>query len=93
MKKKNYLSYGSVVVLKGGNVQFMIIRYKAMGNDNKVYDYIGVELPQGFQGIDKLILFNHSDIGKVIFNGYVNESIKDYIEDIEWYDKMVNNNE
>lgn len=73
----NKLPIGSVVILKGSTQEIMITGYKTkeLGSDI-VYDYNGCIFPEGFME-EKYLLFNSSQIEKVIFMGYqVDESLK-----------------
>lgn len=68
----NLLPLGTVVLLKEGEKRLMIFGIKQVNHgDNQVYDYIGCLYPEGHIGQDYLYLFNHEDIERVDFLGYV----------------------
>jgi len=73
--KEKYLPIGTVVMLKGGKKRVMIAGYFAVDNKNTevVYDYSGCLFPEGFLSSDQTLLFNHSQIEKVYFEGYQDE--------------------
>lgn len=73
------LPIGSVVLLKNGNKRAMIIGYyqKMVGNQDKIYDYVGVGFPEGFIKSDALALFDHEQIETVYSIGF---------QDNEWSD-------
>lgn len=72
--KEKHLPIGTVVMLKKAKRCLMIIGYATMDvlNPNKIFDYISVAYPTGLLADDK-ILFDASDIERVVFEGYKNE--------------------
>ncbi len=68
---KNLLPIGSVVLNKGADKKLMIIGILIETNGVR-YDYIGVLYPEGFVDAEKLFAFNHDDIEKVEYIGYMN---------------------
>lgn len=81
---KKYLPYGSVVKIKGSARNLMVIGLKKMSDNHKVYDYIAIALPEGFEGYEKMILFNRDAISEVVKEGYEDELTKDFYDDIVW---------
>lgn len=87
MEKIEYLPLGSIVIIKGGVRKAMIIA-RGVGakieGKMRVFDYSGCVYPDGMVG-ESTLLFNHSEIHKVIFTGYVDEDEKLMVENInEW---------
>ena len=69
--KQELLAQGSIVVLKGGYKKLMIVgRMQLQGEEEKLWDYLGVLYPEGYLGNDYTFLFNNEDIDEVIFKGY-----------------------
>lgn len=69
--KEELLSLGSIVVLKGGFKKLMIIgRMQLQGEEEKLWDYLGVLYPEGYLGDSYKFLFNNEDVDKIIFEGY-----------------------
>lgn len=88
MNIEKFLPYGSMVSLKGGTRKILIIGIclKSL-NDDKVYDYCGCAHPYGFLNSDNVFLFNHDQIDKVYFKGYIDEELNDYYDDMLWKQK------
>ena len=86
---ERFLPLGSVVLLKGGKREIMIMSYciipSGEGYDKngkvdlrgKVFDYGGCLYPEGMGTSDQLYGFNHDQIEKVCFTGYQTELQKD----------------
>ena len=69
--KQELLALGSIVVLKGVYKKLMIVgRMQLQGEEEKLWDYLGVLYPEGYLGNDYTFLFNNEDIDEVIFKGY-----------------------
>ena len=83
MKENELLAYGSIVALKGIANPILIIGINQTAEE-KNYDYCGCIHPYGYINGESLILFNNADIEKVIFNGYVDDLLKDYYDDVIW---------
>ena len=65
------LPLGSIVVLKNGYKKLMIIgRKQLQGEEERLWDYLGVLYPEGHIGSQYTFLFNNSDIDQIIFKGY-----------------------
>ncbi|MBM7703284.1 DUF4176 domain-containing protein [Metabacillus iocasae] len=72
------LPNGSILLLHGGNKKLMIHGRKQLlvtneENEHQMYDYVGVPYPEGYISPEYTYVFNHNDIAKVIFTGFVNE--------------------
>ncbi|KAA6449542.1 DUF4176 domain-containing protein [Bacillus swezeyi] len=75
MIQNKLLPIGSIVLLEGGTKRLMIYGRKQImvSNNPKMFDYIGVFYPEGYIDPEHAFAFNHSDIEKVIFEGYQDE--------------------
>jgi len=73
--EEKYLPVGTVVRLKDGQKNLMVIGFMASANEtgNRVFDYMGVLYPEGVISSDMNFLFNHDQIEQVLFKGFVNE--------------------
>ena len=79
MVYKELLPLGSVVSLKEAEQDLLIFGILQVNSeDKKVYDYISCPFPSGNLGADKYYLFNHEDIEKVQFYGYVNAEHQEF---------------
>lgn len=77
LKVETFLPIGSVVMLKEANQELMITGFcVAQEIDGKqvVYDYLGCLWPMGVIDTNKNFVFNHEEIGEVIFKGLENET-------------------
>lgn len=63
------LPIGTVVRLKDGNKDMMIVGVLQEGNKNERYDYTAVTYPEGFIDPRLRIVFNQADIGEVVCFG------------------------
>lgn len=91
MSGEKYLPIGSVVLLKGAKKRLMITGFyvKAKtGDDDTIYDYSGCLYPEGVISSDENCVFNHDQIDKIYFLGYVDEEEKKFKEDLI---KAINN--
>lgn len=91
MSGEKYLPIGSVVLLKGAKKRLMITGFyvKAKtGDDDTIYDYSGSLYPEGVISSDENCVFNHDQIDKIYFLGYVDEEEKKFKEDLI---KAINN--
>ena len=91
---KNYLPVGTVVLLHNGKKPVVIIGYKVASVDqkiiknnkeeksNQVFDYCAVLYPEGIISSNLMIMFNHEDIEKILFTGYVTDESKELIDSI-----------
>lgn len=87
--EEKFLPIGTVVLLKGGKKELMIMSYcivpsgEAYDKDGKVdirdqmFDYGGCAYPEGMLTSDQLFAFNHEQIEKVIYKGYETEKQKE----------------
>jgi hypothetical protein len=90
MEKIDFLPLGSVVIVKGGVKKMLIIARGLAVNlngDTKVFDYGGCLYPEGLIG-DRVMYFNHTEISKVVFNGFSDDDNTIMTENInEWMEK------
>lgn len=75
------LPIGSVVHVKEAKKNMMIIGIVVTNNDIE-YDYFAVLYPEGFVDNKLTFLFNHEDIDKVLFVGYVNAEMQSMINQL-----------
>ncbi len=87
--EEKFLPIGTVVLLKGGKKELMIISYcivpsgEAYDKDGKVeisgkmFDYGGCVYPEGMITSDQLFAFNHEQIEKVVYKGYETDNQKE----------------
>ncbi len=77
---EKYLPIGTVVMLKGGSKRLMITGFCSMPTDdkNKMFDYSGCMYPEGVLSSDQTALFNHDQIDKIYYMGYVDDEEKKF---------------
>ncbi|MBC1517016.1 DUF4176 domain-containing protein [Listeria immobilis] len=79
------LPLGSVVRLKNGEQQLLIISRFALYNNQGVigyFEYSGCLYPNG-QTDQTSYFFNQEDIEKIYFTGYLNEAEKDFRKKVD----------
>ncbi len=88
-KEERFLPIGTVVLLKGGKRELMITSYCIMPsgevydkngkveNAPQMYDYGACFYPEGMVTSDQLFAFNHDQIDRVCFKGYVTDNYKE----------------
>lgn len=86
---EKFLPIGTVVLLKGGKKELMIMGYCIIpGNEaydkkgkvdvsDRVFDYGGCVYPEGMVTSNQLFAFDHSQIERVSFLGYETDSQKE----------------
>lgn len=79
------LPVGSVVSIRFNHgLKIMITGYGPKDESTKkIYDYIGVIYPYGFDNYDSTIIFDKDVIKKIYFIGYSNDDSKKVCEDIK----------
>ena len=85
MEDKKYLPIGTIVFMKNEIILYMIVGYINKSSDGNIKDYICIPFPYGFMSNKILSYFNHSDIEKIVFKGYINDKYKEL-------DKILNEN-
>lgn len=84
MNNETYLPFGSIVRLKGGKRNLIIIGVNQIGADKKVYDYSSCLYPYGYLNSEQLFLFNKDKIEEIIFEGYKDKELEEFYEDLIW---------
>ncbi len=83
----DYVSLGSIVLLKGGSEKLLVIS-RALnvknGDDTFFFDYGAVPYPDGLIS-DHMAYFNHENISKVVFEGYNDIDNENMVENINRY--------
>lgn len=93
------LPVGSVVKLKKADKRVMITGIiQIITETNKKFDYMGVPYPEGFVGLESQVFFQHQDIEKIFFMGFVDIERQKFIIEItkklqEKYQKEMKNNQ
>lgn len=82
---KELLPVGSVVILKEGTKQLMVIGVMQEDTDGKQYDYLGVFYPEGFIGQEALFLFQEEEVKEVFFEGYKSPEQEEFLQKLENY--------
>ena len=82
MNVGNLFPIGTVVTVKDANKSMMIIGVLPE-NDGKRYDYIAVLYPEGYLTEKQIYLFNHDDVVKVEYLGYMNAEYQVFRQDLE----------
>ncbi len=88
MEKIPYVPLGSIILLNGSYEKIIIVGRglivkNSVGN-NVIFDYAGVTYPEGLVG-DQVAYFNHTDIAKVVFEGFSDESDTITVDNINKY--------
>ena len=83
-KKLTFLPVGSIVRLKGGERNVIIIGYTPIeAGKTEMWDYLGGMWPTGVITSDRNLLFNRDQIEEVIFEGFTNEVELDFRTKLE----------
>lgn len=85
MNESNLLTIGSVVTLKDNTLKFMIIGYASVDEKTKekIYDYSACLYPVGVLASDKIIMFNHDKVDKVILDGYKDSDSTKFLDNVK----------
>lgn len=80
-----FLPIGTVVLLKGATKKIMITGYcmKTAEYPDKIFDYNGCPYPEGTLKSDVTSVFDHDQIDKVFYMGFINEESKPFFTKIE----------
>ena len=83
--QEKFLPIGTVCILKDATKKVMIAGFCATGVEtgDKVFDYIGCLYPEGILSSDRTLLFNHEQIEKIYYMGFVNEEEKTFKEKVK----------
>ena len=90
---KELLPIGSVVLLKEGEKRLMITGYYSISEDSpdKIYDYCGCLYPEGVISSEEIYVFDHAQIDKISFTGYIDEEEKAFKINLAEAVKEMNN--
>ena len=82
-KGEKYLPIGTVVLLNGATKRVMITGFASMSPETgeTIFDYSGCTYPEGFFNYNEVCVFNHSQIDKVFFKGYVDNEQEEFMKD------------
>ena len=83
--QEKFLPIGTVCQLIGAEQKVAITGF-CMRNENqpdKIFDYVACYYPQGVYDQNKNILFDHNQIEKIIYLGFVNEEEKAFKEKVK----------
>lgn len=82
--EEKYLPIGTVVKLNDADSELMIVGMAAYDEDNlnEVYDYMGCVYPEGVTEVGEVELFNHDQIDKILYMGYVTEASRQVSEEV-----------
>jgi hypothetical protein len=80
LKDKKYLPIGTVVVLKNATKRIMITGFASMSPEtgDLIFDYSGCAYPEGFLNYNEVCVFNHEQIDKVFFKGFVDDEEREF---------------
>ena len=90
--EEKFLPIGTVVILKGGRRELMIMSYCVMPDgqgydkngeidvNGKMFDYGACFYPEGMITSDQLFAFNHEQINRVCYMGYKTQQQADISE-------------
>ncbi len=78
--QEKYLPIGTVVLLKGGSKRVMITGFCSVDSNKNdvIYDYNGCVYPEGYLSSDQTCLFNHDQIDKIYYMGFVDDEEKEF---------------
>ncbi len=79
MNREKYLPIGTVVLLKDAKKRVMITGFVAKGKEtgDKMFDYMGCLYPEGVISSEQNLLFDHGQIDKIYYIGYVDNEWKE----------------
>lgn len=80
MNIKKYLPIGTVVLLKNAKKKIMITGFAVRGKESgtRIFDYNGCLYPEGVLASDKNLLFDHDQIEKIYYMGYISEEEREF---------------
>lgn len=68
---KELLPNGSVVLLKEADKRLMICGWYPITEEKQIFDYASYLYPEGYVDAEQIYLFNHDDIERVDYVGFV----------------------
>ena len=94
---EKYLPIGTVVLLKGGDKKIMITGFGVVTEEdkNKMWDYSACLYPEGILTSAQTCLFNHDQIEKIYYMGYIDDEEKTFKKNLDEVLKKIdfNNNQ
>ena len=79
-----FLPIGTVVMLQGGSKRVMITGFCSIeAEQEKMWDYSGCMYPEGFLSSTQTCLFDHEQIEKVYYLGFVDEEEKEFKQKLD----------
>jgi len=79
--EEKYLPIGTVIEVDNSDLRLIIVGYGAKDSETgERFDYIGYPFPNGFVSVKATALFNKDRIGKILCNGYKDESYNKMLE-------------
>ena len=89
-----YLPIGTVCMLKKGSKKVMITGFcTTTKKDDTVYDYNACLFPEGILTTDKTIVFNHDQIDKVFYMGYMDDEARNFHKGLNVLIEKINSGE
>jgi len=98
---ERFLPIGTIVQLKDGKKELMIINYciyptgevyekgEKVTSNKKLYDYGACTYPEGVIGVNRILAFNHNQIDKILHMGYETEMSKELSKSLnDGYEKI-----
>lgn len=72
---EKYLPIGTVVLLKNAEKRIMITGFASMSSQtgDSIFDYSGCVYPEGFLNYEEVCVFNHDQIDRVFYKGFVDD--------------------
>ena len=89
---EKYLPIGTVVMLTGGKKRVMITGFCTIqeSNKEKIWDYSGCIYPEGFLSSNQTCLFDHEQIEKIYYLGYVDQEEQQFKSKLKELATMIN---
>ena len=88
--EKKFLPIGTVVLLKNGKKEVMILSYcifpkgdiyekgKSVNGEGRMFDYGACTYPEGLISSDQILCFNHDNIERICYMGYETDGQKEF---------------
>ena len=80
--EKVLLPNGSVVLLKNAEKRLMICGWYPVTEDGLEFDYLSHPYPEGYIDEDSTLLFNHKEIERIDFIGFVDAEYQIFASDV-----------
>jgi len=82
--RKDLLTLGTLVKLSNISEKVLIIGFRGIDDRKIMFDYIGLVYPYGFIDRKNVLLFNNSDVERILYDGYMSQ------EEIEFKNEINN---